>query len=261
MCHEDITYDGIVEHSTSGIHQFHVDVDVANNDLEGQNWGSSSSDDNLERDEDTEPWKLTKNDLDEKQHELLNKFQDEDMLCRLIKNLDEVNLTEDFLHLIEVLSTEEMENENLPLILVMEVAKYLRCTTTTLMRFHKKSKAFWRVGYRTWHGKGLLLMSGSKNRGEVKNNETIPGYYKPSTSSFNFVVPDVKTLFRGDDIIPKEIKPTACIKESYGLIDKTKEHVLMYNCKKVVRGFKGRMLGDEDLWDFEGPPTVKESIK
>ena len=143
----------------------------------------------------------------------------------------------------------------------MEVAKYLRCTTTTLMRFHEKSKAFWRVGYRTWHGKGLLLMSGSKNRDEVKNNETIPGYYKPSRSSFNFVVPDVKTLFRGDDIIPKEIKPTACIKESYDLIDKRKEHVLMYDCKKVVRGFKGRTLGDEDLWDFEGPPTVKESIK
>ena len=234
---------------------------MANNDLEAQNWGSSSSDDNLERDEDTEPWKLTKNDLDEKQCELLNKFQDEDMWCRLIKNLDEVNLTEDFLCLTEVLSTGEMENENLPLILVMEVAKYLRCTTTTLRRFYKKSKAFWRVGYSTWHGKGLLLMSGSKNRGEVKNNETIPGYYKPSRSSFNFVVPDVKTLFRGDDIIPKEIKPTAYIKESYDLIDKTEEHVLMYDCKKVVRGFKGRTLGDEDLWDFEGPPTVKESIK
>ena len=167
MCHEDITYDGIVEHSTSEIHQFHVDVDVANNNLEPQNWGSLSSDDNLERDEDTEPWKLTKNDLDEKQCELLNKFQDEDMLCRLIKNLDEVNLTEDFLHLIEVLSAGEMENENLPLILVMEVAKYLRCTTT-LMRFHKNSKAFWRVGYRTWHGRGLLLMSGSKNRVKLK---------------------------------------------------------------------------------------------
>ena len=103
MCHEDITCGGIVEHRTSGIHQFHVDVDVANNDLEGQNWGNSSSDDNLERDEDTEPQKLTKNDLDEKQRELLNKFQDEDMLCRLIKNLDEVNLTEDLLHLIKVL--------------------------------------------------------------------------------------------------------------------------------------------------------------
>ena len=48
MCHKDITYDGIVEHRTSGIHQFHVQVDVANNDLEGQNWGSSSSNDNLE---------------------------------------------------------------------------------------------------------------------------------------------------------------------------------------------------------------------
>ena len=69
------------------------------------------------------------------------------------------------------------------------------------------------------------------------------------------------TLFRGDDTIPKEIKPTACMKEAYDLIDKTKEHILMYNCKKVVRGFKGRTLGDEDLWNFEGPSTVKESIK
>ena len=33
-----------------------------------------------------------------------------------------------------------MENENLPLILVMEVAKYLRCTTTTLIRFHNNQK-------------------------------------------------------------------------------------------------------------------------
>ena len=71
----------------------------------------------------------------------------------------------------------------------MKVAKYLRCTMTTLMRFHVKSKAFWRVGYRTWHGKGLLLMSASKNRGEVRNNETLKGYYKPSIASFNFVVP------------------------------------------------------------------------
>ena len=60
MYHEDITCDGIVEHSTSEIHQFHVNVDVANNDLQAQNWGSSSSDNNLERDEDTEPQKLNK---------------------------------------------------------------------------------------------------------------------------------------------------------------------------------------------------------
>ena len=51
------------------------------------------------------------------------------------------------------------------------------------------------------------------------------------------------------------------MKESYDLIDKSKEHVLMYDCKKIVRGFKWTTLGDEDLWDFEGPATVKESMK
>ena len=90
------------------------------------------------------------------------------------------------------------------------------------------------------------------HRGEVRNNETVRGYYNLSKASFNFVVPDVKSLFRGDDMIPREIKPTSCIKESHDLIDKSKEHVLIYDCKKVVRGFKGRTVGDVYLWDFEG---------
>ena len=179
ICNEDITYDGIVEHSNDQSYNFNLNVHVENDDLQGGDYSTSSSDDNSERCEDTEPQKLSREDLNEKQRQLLDKFQNKDMLCRLIKNLDEVNLTEDFLCVIDVLSTGEMENEHLPIILVMEVAKYLRCTTT-LMRFHDKSKAFWRVGYRTWHGKGLLLMSGSKNRGEVRNNETVQGHYKPS---------------------------------------------------------------------------------
>ena len=173
ICNEDITYDGIVEHSNDQSYNFNLNVHVENDDLQGRDYSTSSSDDNSERGEDTEPQKLSREDLNEKQCQLLDKFQNKDMLCRLIKNLDEVSLTENFLHVIDVLSTGEMENEHLPLILVMEVAKYLRCTTTTLMRFHDKSKAFWRVGYRKWHGKGLLLMSGSKNRGEVRNNETV----------------------------------------------------------------------------------------
>ena len=63
------------------------------------------------------------------------------------------------------------------------------------MRFHPKLKAFWRVAQRTWHGKGLLLMSGSKNQGQVCNRIKKLGYYKPDVASVNFAVPDVKRLF------------------------------------------------------------------
>ena len=127
----------------------------------------------------------------------------------------------------------------------MELTKFHNCPTTTLMRFHPKSKAFWCVGYCTWHGKGLLLLSGSKNRGEVRNKLTKRGYYNPDTSSVNLVVPDVKTLFNTNDTFPKNIDPTSCITESFELLDKKKEHVLMYDLKKVVCGFKGKQHGDE----------------
>ena len=163
-----------------------------------------------------------------------------------------------FIVLVKGLSDGTVPAENLPLIFVTELVKFYKCTTTTLMRFHTKSKAFWCVGFHIWHGKGLLLLSGSKNRGEVRNKLTKRGYYKPDRSSINFVVSDVKTLFAMDDKFPKEIQPTSCIEESFELVNRNKEHVLMYDCKRVVRGFKGKQFGDEDLWGFEGPPTLKE---
>ena len=91
----------------------------------------------------------------------------------------------------KVLSTGQIKAENFPLILCLERAKFCKCTTSTLMRIHEKPKAFWKVGYRTWHGKGLLLMSGSTNHGQVHDNITKLGYYKPDMSSINFVVPDI----------------------------------------------------------------------
>ena len=160
-------------------------------------------------------------ELDDEKMELwLRKFKNDDVLKVLIYKLHESKLLKDFFTLIEVISTGQLEAENLPLILCLERAKYCKCTTTTLMRFHEKSKAFWRVGCRTWHGKGLLLMSGSKNHGQVSDNIIKLGYYKTDLSSINFVVPDVKTLFNEKYGFPKEIPPTKCIQQAFDLLTK-----------------------------------------
>lgn len=107
------------------------------------------------------------------------------------------------------LSDGSVPAENLPLIFAMELAKFYKCTVTTLMRFHPKSKAFWHVRFCTWHGKGLLLLSESKNRREVGNKLTKRGYYKPNTASCQFC------CSRCENIIcykfPKNIQPTSCI--------------------------------------------------
>ena len=94
--------------------------------------------------------------------EYYKKLCNRSLLIPLIDKLDRCNLLKDFTNLIEVLSNGTLEVENIPLLLCLERAKLYKCTTTTLMRFHPKSKVFWRVAYRTWHGKGLLLMLGSK---------------------------------------------------------------------------------------------------
>ena len=52
-----------------------------------------------------------------------------------------------------------------------------------------------------------------------------------------------------------------CIEDSFNLIGKDKQHVLVYDMKKVIRGFKGKKGGDEDMWSFEGPPTLQESYQ
>ena len=181
------------------------------------------------------------------------------MLKALITKLHESKLLKDFFTLIEVISTGQLETESLPLILYLERAKYCKCTTTTLMRFHEKSKAFWRVGYRTWHGKGLLLMSGSKNHGQLHDNITKLGYYKPDMSAINFVVPEVKTLFNEEYGFLKEIPPTKCIQQAFDFLDKTKDHIMLYDFTKAVRGLKGHKMGEKDMWSFEGLPTLQET--
>ena len=109
------------------------------------------------------------------------------------------------------------------------------------------------------HGKGLLLMSGSKNCGQVCDNITRLGYYNPDMSSINFIVSDVKTLFNEDYGFSKEIPPTNCIQQAFNLLDETKYHTLLYDFKKVVCGLKGNKLEDEDMWSFEGPPALQET--
>ena len=102
-------------------------------------------------------------------------------------------------------------------------------------------------------------MSGSKNRGQVHDKITQLGYYKPEHSSINFVVPDIKTLFNEDYGFPKEFPPTNCIPQAFDLLDTSKDHILLYDFKKVARGLKGDKKGNEDMWSFEGLPTLQET--
>ena len=66
-------------------------------------------------------------------------------------------------------------------------------------------------------------------------------------------------MFNEDSGFPKEIPLTNCISQAFDLLNKTKDHIIMYDFKKVARGKKGDNKGDEDMWSFEGPPTLQET--
>ena len=189
----------------------------------------------------------------------LQALQDEDVLKPLLIELDSIEAVDDYILQARLLANGKLPVNNLPFLLSLERAKFAHVTTTTLMRFRPETKAFFRVGYRTWHGKGMLLLSGSKNRGQVRSHYTKRGYYDPADASVNFAVPDVKTLFGKQCGIPKFIHP-GIVEESFDLIKKDKQYVLSYDLKKVTRGFK-KDQGDEDMWNFEGPPTLEDSLR
>ena len=91
------------------------------------------------RRQNNERHKDVEDELDDRMMELwLRKLKNDDVLKALITKLHEAKLLKDFYTLIEVVSTGELEAEILPLILCLERAKYCKCTTTTLMRFHEK---------------------------------------------------------------------------------------------------------------------------
>ena len=183
----------------------------------------------------------------------------DEMLKKLLMQLSKALLVNDFIILMEVISSGKLDARNLPLLCCLERAKFSKLKSTTLMRFYPETKAFYRVAYRTWHGKGLLLMSGSKNQGQVRDHLTKRGIYDPKLASVNFVVPDVKTLFKNDEHL-KEIPPTAKIQQSFDFINRDKEHVLTYDGKKLTRGYKGKKYGDEDMWGFERKPTLADNL-
>ena len=108
--------------------------------------------------------------------------------------MDQCNILDDFLLMLQLISRGVLDPNNIPLTLAVELAKLMNCESTTGMKYRNDTLDFWLVFCRTCHASGLNLMSGSKNTGDLTGNKTAAGQYDPKRGSFNFAVPDVKTI-------------------------------------------------------------------
>ena len=184
---------------------------------------------------------------------LLNK----ESVIPLIKDMSKHGVLDDFLLIIEMLKEGKLSPDNLPMQLTADLAKMMKCDSTTGMRFKKKTMDFWSVFYRTCHTSGITLMSGGKNSGLVSAGINDKGQYNPSDGNFNFAVPDVKTILRHQKKLDKYMY-SGIMKGSFNLVNPKKQYVLEYDAKRIATGFGPNNVGQVNLWGYEGPPNLDE---
>ena len=180
------------------------------------------------------------------------------VLVPVIKDMYKHKVLDDFIGLLDVIGSGKLDSNNIPLRLAVERAKLQQCETTTAMIYSPETIDFWNVFSRTCHGAGLQLMSGRKNSGQVCTRQTDPGHYDPLKGSFNFAVPDVKTLRRHQTKVEKYMY-SGILHGSFDLIDKMKQYVLEYDAKRISKGLGEEGIGDVNLWGYEGPPNLQQS--
>ena len=72
-------------------------------------------------------------------------------------------------------------------------------------------------------------------------------------------MPDEHILRKSKTEIPKDVE-CGIIEESFGILEKEKEFILSLDGKQVGQGLKEDGVGDVNLWGFEGPPSLKETL-
>ena len=190
----------------------------------------------------------------------VNLIECKETLVLLIKKMSASGILNDFLLMLEIISKGKLDCDNLPLNLAVELAKLKNCGSASGIKYNSKTLDFWVVFYQSCHSSRLNLLSGSKNHGYVTANETGKGKYNPSKGSFNFAVPDVKTLLCHQRKVDKFLT-AGILQGSFDVLDKMKQFILEYDAKRLSSGLSKDELGNVNLWGFENPNLEKEKAK
>ena len=55
--------------------------------------------------------------------------------------------------------------------------------------------------------------------------------------------------------------PTGVINEGIKMLDPSKEYIISLDGKQTGKGLKEVGQGDVDMWGFEGPPSLQDTIE
>ena len=119
---------------------------------------------------------------------------------------------------------------------------------------------FWELVLSIGGPRLLRLFSSDKHFGQVNSGDCKKSKYPPSKGNYNFAVPDEHTLRKSKTHIPKDV-PCGLIEDSFTLLDGNKEYILSLDGKQAGQGLKEDGEGDVNLWGFEGPPSLRDTLR
>ena len=138
------------------------------------------------------------------------------------------------------------------------------CKSTTQMEYDKEWLEFCQVIYHMFGGGVINALQGRGHFSQVTANKAQKGKFPPSSGEYNFPIPSVPTLKKLNIGFPSEI-PVGFVEQSLQLAQERAktgcEYVLSFDSKLIAPGCKGESNGDSNMWVFEGPPNLSQSVK
>ena len=190
----------------------------------------------------------------------IRELAESNMLTKVLCKCEQKGLTRHFMALITQIADGTLPVTNMSFLLSLEVALLHSLKNSMQMRYRKDTSLFWEVALSVGGPRLIRLFSSDKHFGQVNSGDCSKSKYPPKKGSYNFAVPDERTLRKSKTEIPKDV-PCGLIDESLEMLDNNKEFILSLDGKQVGQGLKEHGVGDVDLWGFEGPPSLKDSLR
>ena len=183
-----------------------------------------------------------------------------ELIKPVLQNFDKEGLLIHFMAFMSMIANGQLSVANMAVLLCMEVGLLFSLASTTQMRYREDTSLFWEVVLSVGGPRTLRLFLSDKHQGKVNSRAYECSKYNPHEGSFNFAVPDKKLLRKSKTGLLKCVK-CGIIEESMCLVDKGKEYVWALDGKQTSPRLLNDTEGDVNLWGYEGPPTLAESLE
>ena len=178
----------------------------------------------------------------------------------LLEKFEAENLLEHFMAFVRGVCQETIKPTNISILLAMEYCYMMSLSNTVKMRYRQDTCKFWEAALAIGGSRLIRLFSSDKHFGQVNSGDSSKSKYCPQEGNFNFAVPHEQRLRKSRTKIPNFI-PAGIIDEGIKMLDPQKEYIIALDGKQTGKGLKEIGQGDVDLWGFEGPPTLQDTMK